>query len=234
MKENNVLIGSKFFQSHEQETKPWEFKMLQKLSQEVMFIPTILDYHFKGSAVEFAYENIGSMYPVEFEIQDLKQNPTKENIKKFLAIKSNILHSWKHQITYFGLKNDCNIRVKDFLNGSVVVPNGKMYFLNIVDSTVRSSSDNDLLMTLRDSRDGVNDMEMFRERTMEMYLAFGAKEIIKEQYELRDKDRRFVSKQKDRIIREKDTKLKNSINKDIIKAQLGLEKYKFYFGDSDG
>lgn len=229
---DNVLIGSKFFNplEIEKEDKVWEIAMIQKLSYEMPFIPTMIDYHIKGSAYEFALENIGNMLPIDYYCLDMCDHPSADNVKKMFAIGNNILYKWRAMINDFSIKNNVLIRISDFWEGTIVNQKNKMYFLNIQNFNIKPIDEIQEYILPTNSTD---------EQTVLRYThkLANATATLEKTNLLRKANKReldYIKSRHEIYINRKNKQIANSISKDTIKATLGKEQYNFYFGDSDG
>lgn len=229
---SNVLIGSVFFNSDQikEDDKAWEFGMLQKLSREMPFMPEILDYHFKGTAVEYALPNIGQMYPLEFYCQDLCSDYKPENIIEMFIISNNILHMWKGMLNEWAVRNDVIIHSGDFWDGAILDDKKNMLYLNFTDFSLKKKDQYYFYLRNSNSQDVEN-------ANRYLYTLVG-KKLSKDDYEEKVKNNTrdlevFRAKYRT-LLKNKNEQLSKSISRESIKATLGEEMYNFYFGDSDG
>jgi len=230
--QDNVLIGSKFFTPHElrRGDKAWEIEILQKLSQEMSFIPTILDYKFEGTAWEFALENIGNMLPVEFYVADMIDHPSDLNLKKMYAIANNILYKWRGMINDFALRNNVLIKINGFWDGTVINQDKKLYFMNIQNLEVTRVKEIENFIIPHETGD-LNTVMRW------MYKLSYTTQHFEKILDIQKKNKNELHYLKSRcevMLDKKNKQLAKSISIDTIKATLGEAKYQFYFGDSDG
>ena len=229
---SNVLVGSVFFNSDQikEDDKAWEFEMIQKLSREMPFMPEILDYHFKGTSIEYALPNIGQMYPLEFYCQDLCTDYKPENIIEMFVISNNILHMWRGILNEWSVRNNVIIHSGNFWDGAILDDKKNMLYLNFTDFSLKKKDQYDFYLRNNNNQD-IENANRF------LYTLVGKKQRndeVEEKIKKNDTDLKVFRAKYETLLKKKNEQLSKSISKESIKATLGEMMYKFYFGDSDG
>ena len=194
------------------------------------FIPEILDYQFKGTAIEYAIPNIGQMYPLEFYCKDLYRDYKPENITEMFIISNNILHMWRGMLNEWSVRNKVIIHCRDFWDGTVLDSKKNMLYLNFTSFMLKKSDKYQFYL----KNNNVNDVG---NTNRYLYALVGKKES-NDDYEEKIKnnttDLKVFRAKYETLLKNKNEQLSKSISKESIKATLGDSMYKFYFGDSDG
>lgn len=231
----SVLVGTRRVELHDIERKPYELELLKKLSEEVSFIPTILDYQILSrESYQYAIADLGEVTPLDFFAMDLAAQGSFESVGVALKIRRLLMYKWRNQIEEFAERQGAVVKLYSFWDGCVVNKDNSIIFLNFdqIQFFPLEGTEEDAKHMKKTHFDRTDQerLSFFIDKLNSEIFAKKEAERIKEKF---DHDLTYLKEKHDQMMKQKNEKIKNSISKDVIKAQLGEDLYYMYFGEED-
>ena len=234
---DRVLIGTYFVPVGERKEKEWQLQVLQLLSKEVSFIPEILDYQIlSGESYQIAIANIPSIIHIEDYLRDLVKAANINDRSEIYSISQTLIHHWKAELANFNLKYNVLVEIYEFWDGTCMTNQG-LKFINFdnvkIDKTPKNDKNKTRKMFHSIFNSNVNDIHKLNDMSIRFIRNLYYKEEITQIKKDFQREKTFLEERYNSIIEEKNKKLKGTINKDIVKQQLGEDLYYLHFGEEN-